>query len=58
MSVATALDAIDRSLRAAVAERNRQLKTWARCPSTENHAAYQRAVDELDVKLEQRYAAQ
>ena len=49
---------IDRSLRAAVAERDRCTGRWARCPTPENFRAAVRAQTELNLKLEQRFAAQ
>ena len=58
MTVCAALDAIDVSLRAAVAERNRCLRAWIRSPNTDRRTDLDQAVAELDAKLEQRYAAQ
>jgi hypothetical protein len=54
----TVLDRIDASLRAAVAERDRCTARWSHSPTSANATAAQRAQDELDAKLEQRYAAQ
>lgn len=58
MTTCAALDAIDASLRAAVAERNRCLRDWTRSPNADTIAALNEAQTELDWKLEQRYAAQ
>lgn len=58
MTVCAALDAIDQSLRAAVAERNRCLRAWSRSPNSDSIAALDQAQAELDAKLEQRFAAQ
>lgn len=54
----TALDRIDTSLRAAVAERNRCLRAWMHSANADSHAALTEAQRELDAKLEQRFAAQ
>ena len=58
MTVGAVLERIDRSLRAAVAERNRCLRQWSRSPNADSIAALNQAQAELDAKLEQRYAAQ
>lgn len=56
--ISAALVDIDRSLRLAVAERDRCWRQWVRSPNAESRAALDVAQAELDRKLEQRYAAQ
>ena len=58
MTVGAVLTEIDRSLRAAVAERNRRLRAWSHSPNADTFEALDTAQRELDAKLEQRYAAQ
>jgi hypothetical protein len=53
-----ALAIIDHSIVAAVAERNRCLRAWIHSPNHETCVALDVAQVELDLKLEQRYAAQ
>jgi hypothetical protein len=58
VTTAAALDAINDSLRLAVAERNRCLRAWIHSANHHTHDALKRAQAELDLKLEQRYAVQ
>lgn len=54
----TPLQRIDRSLRLAVAERDRCLRAHSYSPNAATEHAYTTAQAELDAKLEQRFAAQ
>ena len=58
VTVSAGLAQIDRSLRLAVAERNRCLRAWSYSPNADTYAALDTAQAELDRKLEQRFAAQ
>jgi hypothetical protein len=53
-----ALEAIDASLRLAIAERNRRLRAWTHSPNGDSIAKLREAQAELDLKLEERYRAQ